>query len=284
MRPTAADARAAGVEFGLTTTFMATVFSLVHWGIGTAPPNVSANELRLRVAAVSILVGLIIVGFATSPPGRFSGAHMNPAITLGMFAAGGLPARRVLPYVTAQTVGSIAAAALLRVVWGPAVAEGPVRWAVVQPGPGWTGTSVAVAETATLLVIVGVMCWMTACRPQWPAAWVVGGLFGLQGALLGTTTGGSANPARQWGPALFSGETRLLAVYLIAPIAGAVLAGWAAHRLQPVRQRTTPAVTRHLPRQNRLLGEVRMSLSVRHRLQRREGRDRPLPHPSGAVR
>jgi glycerol uptake facilitator-like aquaporin len=228
MRPTAADVRAAGVEFVLTTAFMATVFSLVHRGIGTA----SANELRLRVAAVSILVGLIIVGFATSAPGRFSGAHMNPAITLGVFAAGRLPARRVLPYVAAQIAGSVAAAALVRVVWGPAVSEGPVRWAVVQPGTGWTGASVAAAEAVTLLVIVGVMCWMTARRPKWRAAWVVGGLFGLQGALLGTTTGGSANPARQLGPALFSGEYRLLAVYLVAPAVGGVFAGWAAHRLQ----------------------------------------------------
>jgi glycerol uptake facilitator-like aquaporin len=271
MRPTAADVRAAAVEFGLTTTFMATVFSLVHWGIGTAPPNVSAAELRLRVAVVSILVGLIIVGFATSPPGRFSGAHMNPAITLGMYAAGRLPARRVLPYVTAQAAGSIAAAAVLRLVWGPAVAEGPARWAVVQPGPGWTGVSVAAAETATLLAIVGVMCWMAVCRPRWRAAWVVGGLFGLQGAVLGTTTGGSANPARQWGPAVFSGETRLLAVYLIAPVAGAVLAGWAARRLQHDRRRTTPGATERCDRHRTPARRIRTSGRTESRPERDHG-------------
>ncbi|PWK39855.1 glycerol uptake facilitator protein [Actinoplanes xinjiangensis] len=241
MRPTMTDARAAAVEFGMTTVFMATVFTLVHWGIGSTPPDASANEMRLRVAAVSILVGLIIVGFATSPPGRFSGAHMNPAITLGMFAAGHLSARRVLPYLVAQAAGSIAAAALLRVAWGPSVSEGPARWAVVQPGQGWTGAYVAAVEAMTLLVIVGLMCWMTASRPRWRAAWVVGGLFGLQGALLGTATGGSANPVRQLGPALFSGELRLLAVYLVAPVAGGMLAGWAAHRLRHARNVRPPA-------------------------------------------
>lgn len=251
MRPNAVDARAAGVEFGLTTTFMATVFSLVHWGIGTAPPSASANELRIRVAAVSILVGLTIVGFADSRPGRFSGAHMNPAITLGVFAAGLLPARRVLPYLLAQSAGSIAAAALLRVAWGPSVSGGPVRWAVVQPGPGWPDASVAVAEAATLLVIVGVMCWMTACRPHWRAVWVVGGLFGLQGALLGTITGGSANPARQLGPALLSGEFHLLAVYLVAPVAGGVLAGWTAHRLQHARNVRRPVLAWPTPPERR---------------------------------
>ncbi|MEV4281373.1 MIP/aquaporin family protein [Actinoplanes xinjiangensis] len=257
---------------------MATVFTLVHWGIGSTPPDASANEMRLRVAAVSILVGLIIVGFATSPPGRFSGAHMNPAITLGMFAAGHLPARRVLPYLAAQTAGSIAAAALLRVAWGPSVSEGPARWAVVQPGPGWTGAHVSAAEAMTLLIIVGLMCWMTTCRPRWRAAWVVGGLFGLQGALLGTTTGGSANPARQLGPALFSGELGLLAVYLVAPVAGGVLAGWAAHRLRQARNVRRPgAEGRHPAAADRR--DLRPNSQVAPIRREAYDRDTPLRHP-----
>lgn len=244
LRPTAVDARAAGVEFCLTTGFMAVVFSLVRWAVGTMPPGASAGDLRLRVAAVSVAVGVVIVGFAGSRPGRFSGAHMNPAVTLGLFVFGSLPARRVLPYVAAQTAGSLAAAALVRIVWGAAMSQEPVRWAAVQPGPGWTGVSVAVAEAVTLMVVVGVMCRMaTLPWSRWRTVWVVGGLFGLQGALLGTLTGGSANPARQLGPALFSGDYRLLAVYLLAPVAGGMLAGWAAHRPRPLR--TEPPSTRN---------------------------------------
>lgn len=235
LRPTAADLRAAGVEFGMTTAFMAIVFSLVRWGVGTAPPDASTYELRVRVAVVSLLVGLTIVAFAASPPGRFSGAHMNPAITLGMFAAGSFPGRRVLPYLTAQLAGSIAASAVFGVVRGDAASSRPVRWSVVQPGPGWGALSVAVAESVTLMLIVAIMCWMSLRRPMWPAVWVVGGLFGLQGVLLGTLTGGSANPARQLGPALFSGEFRFLAVYLVAPVAGGVIAGWAARRRRSAR-------------------------------------------------
>ena len=242
--PTTEDARAAAVEFGLTTAFMATVFSLVRWGIDTVPPGVSIAEIHVRVAVVSALVGLVIVGFASSPPGRFSGAHMNPAITLGLFAFGSVPGRRVLPYLAAQAGGSVAAAAVTRLLWGPAVSDTTVRWTVVQPGRGWTGSSVTVAEAATLAVIVGVMCWAKARRPALPLAWIVGGLFGLQGALLGTFTGGSANPARQLGPALFSGQLHLLAVYLIAPVAGGMLAGWATCRLG---YRTAPARTRSRP-------------------------------------
>ncbi|WP_425271426.1 aquaporin [Micromonospora inaquosa] len=72
------------------------------------------------------------------------------------------------------------------------------------------------------------MCRVKFRLPGWPLAWIVGGLFGLQGAILGTLMGGSANPARQLGPALLSGEVHLLAVYLIAPITGGLLAGWIA--------------------------------------------------------
>ncbi|GAA3339047.1 hypothetical protein GCM10020358_21380 [Amorphoplanes nipponensis] len=241
LRPRAADVRCAVTEFGLTTAFMATVFGLVRWGIGTMAPDGPVADLRVRVVLVSALVGLVIVGFAVSPPGRFSGAHMNPAITLGLFASGSVPARRVLPYLVAQSGGSIAAAALTGLLWGPAVSGPGVRWAVVQPGAGWTGPSVAVAEAATLAVIVALMCWAPARRPAWPLAWLVGGLFGLQGAVLGSLTGGSANPARQLGPALFSGEAHLLAVYLIAPVAGGVLAGGVARLL---RARPAPGHTR----------------------------------------
>jgi glycerol uptake facilitator-like aquaporin len=236
MRPTGADVRAAVVEFGLTSAFMTVVFSLVRWGIGTMAPDGTVGELRVRVIVVSALVGLVIVGFAVSSPGRFSGAHMNPAITLGLFAFGSVPVRRVLPYLAAQGAGSIAAAMITRLIWGPAVSGGPVRWAVVQPGPGWSGTPVAVAEAATLAVVVALMCWVTARRPALPLARIVGALFGLQGAVLGTLTGGSANPARQLGPALFSGELRLLAVYVLAPVAGAMVAGWASRGLRAGRR------------------------------------------------
>nr|WP_221380766.1 aquaporin [Actinoplanes polyasparticus] len=246
--PASEDARAALVEFGLTTAFMTTVFSLVRWGIGTVTPAATAAEVRLRVIVVSVLVALVIVGFAVSRPGRFSGAHMNPAITLGLFAFGAVPARRVLPYLAAQATGSIAAAVVTRVLWGPAVAEEPIRWTVVQPGHGCSGSTVAVAEAATLAVIVAVMCWVKTRRPCWPLAWIVGGLFGLQGAVLGTLTGGSANPARQLGPAILSGESHLLVVYLFAPMAGGMLAGWIARHVGPGRRfgelsGTRPAVT-----------------------------------------
>ena len=224
------DVRTALVEFGLTTAFMFALFSLVRWGVGTMPPGAAPWEVHLRVTVVSMTVGLVIVGFVVSRPGRYSGAHMNPAITLALYAFGTTPARRVVPYLAAQGAGSIVAAALNRAVWGETVSNGPTRWAVVLPGRGWTWPGVALVEAAVLALIVGVMCWTTVRRPAWPLAWIVGTMFGLQGSVLGTLSGGSANPARQLGPALFSGQIRLLAVYLLAPAVGGMAAGWVARR------------------------------------------------------
>jgi glycerol uptake facilitator-like aquaporin len=236
------DVRAAMVEFGLTTAFMFAVFSLVRWGIGTMPPGAAPWELHLRVTAVSMTVGLIIVGFVRSRPGRYSGAHMNPAITLALYVFGTTSARRAAPYLVAQCAGSVAAAVLTRVVWGDAVSDAPVRWAVVLPGSGWTWSGVALVEAAVLAAIVGVLCWTTVRRPAWPVAWIVGAMFGVQGSVLGTLSGGSANPARQLGPALLSGQLHLLAVYLLAPAAGGMAAGWVARRL------LTPSRAEHLVR------------------------------------
>jgi glycerol uptake facilitator-like aquaporin len=241
-RPAREDLRAALVEFVLTTFFFWAVFSLVRWGIGAMADGGSVTELRVRVVVVSMAVGLVIVGFATSRPGRFTGCHMNPAITVGLYAFGTFPGRRVVPYLVAQSAGSVAAAALTWLAWGSAASS-----SVVQPASGWSGPWVFAAEAATLAVIVATMCWMSARRPAWTwhGPWIVGMQFGVQGALLGTFTGGSANPMRQLGPAVFAGEPRLLAVYLLAPIAGALVAGAVSRRRQAVEQRPLPRRQAH---------------------------------------
>src|ERR1700749_2226709 len=62
--------------------------------------------------------------------------------------------------------------------------------------------------------------------------WIVGGAIGIAIAVLGTSTGGTVNPARQFGPAALSGQTRFLWVYLLAPMAGAFLATWLRQSIQ----------------------------------------------------
>jgi hypothetical protein len=116
---------------------------------------------------------------------------------------------------------------------GPVVAEPQVAYAVLQPGPGWSGAELFVAETlsmAFIVLLVGVCLAAPRLAPFVP--WIVGVAIGTAIATLGTSTGGSVNPARQFGPAILSGQTRFLWVYLLAPMVGAMIATWLRQRAQ----------------------------------------------------
>jgi glycerol uptake facilitator protein/aquaporin Z len=120
-----------------------------------------------------------------------------------------------------------------RVVWGQVVAEPPVVYAVLQPGPAWSTGELFAAEALSMGVIVfivGICLAVPRLAPFVP--WVVGVLIGTAIALLGTSTGGSVNPARQFGPAAVSGQTHFLSVYLLAPMLGAVIAAWLRQAIQ----------------------------------------------------
>ena len=83
---------------------------------------------------------------------------------------------------------------------------------------------------AVIVLLVGVSLAEPRLAPFVP--WIVGGAIGMAIVMLGTSTGGSVNPARQFGPAVLSGQTRFLWVYLLAPMAGAMLATWLRQTVQ----------------------------------------------------
>jgi glycerol uptake facilitator protein/aquaporin Z len=87
---------------------------------------------------------------------------------------------------------------------------------------------------AVIVFLVGICLAVQRLTPFVP--WVVGGLVGLGIALLGTASGGSLNPARQFGPAAASGQTRFLWVYLLAPMFGAAIAAWLRRKIQCQRR------------------------------------------------
>jgi glycerol uptake facilitator-like aquaporin len=93
---------------------------------------------------------------------------------------------------------------------------------------------------AAIVLLVGVCLAVPRLAPFVP--WIVGGAIGLAITVLGTSTGGSVNPARQFGPAVLSGQTRFLWVYLLAPMAGAMLATW----IREIVQRHRSVLTHRL--------------------------------------
>ena len=225
--------RHSALELILTFCMLFGVTSIVRWVIGPSFISRTFPEIQVELLIVGASVAILIAGLILSPPGKASGGHMNPAISLAMWRFGVFPGAGVVPYVIAQLLGSVLGVLVARAVWGPVVAEPSVAYAVLQPGPGWSAAELFVAETlsmAFIVLLVGVCLAAPRLAPFVP--WIVGVAIGTAIATLGTSTGGSVNPARQFGPAILSGQTRFLWAYLLAPMVGAMVATWLRQSIQ----------------------------------------------------
>ena len=226
-------ARNTAYELILTSILLFGVASIVRWVIGPSVISRSIPQIHAELVLVGAGVALLLAGLILSPMGRASGGHMNPAISLAMWRFGVFPGAGVVPYSIAQLLGSVLGVLAARVVWGQVIAERPVVYAVLQPGPLWSTADLFTAETlsmAVIVLIVGMCLAEDRLAPFVP--WVVGILIGIAIAVLGTSTGGSVNPARQFGPAIISGQTQFLWSYLLAPMLGAVIAVWLRQTIQ----------------------------------------------------
>ena len=224
-------------ELVLSSVLLFGVVSIVRWVIGPSPISRTIPGIHAELCIVGATVAFLLAGLILSPPGRASGGHTNPAISLAMWRFGVFPGAGVIPYSIAQLLGSVFGVVAARLVWGHVVAESPVVYAALQPGQGWSTWQLFVVEAlgmTTIAFVVGLCLAVPRLTSFVP--WIVGGLVGLGIALLGTVTGGSLNPARQFGPAVVSGQTRFLWTYLLAPMFGAAIAAWLRRRIQ--RQRT----------------------------------------------
>ncbi|MET8027647.1 MIP/aquaporin family protein [Streptomyces avermitilis] len=228
---------AAAVEFSLTAGVLFVLVSVVRWGMAS-PISQALPQPHLQLAAVAVMVGAALSWALSCPWGRHSGGHLNPAVTLGLWLTGAFPGRRVLPYFAAQLTGSVAGTGLAHLIWGPVVGE-RMAYAALQPAPACSAAAVFTAEAAATAGILTVTLLLMS-RPTWtrwiplarPAATAVALIT------LGTLTGGSANRARQFGPALWAHQPVYgahLWVYLVAPLPGAALTALVA-RYRAYRQ------------------------------------------------
>ncbi len=213
--------RLSTIELSLTAALLFCVVTIVRFAIG-------------HLLVIGALVGLLLALLMRSSLGRASGGHMNPAISLAMWRFGVFPANAVVSYVTAQLLGSLIGAGLGGLVWGSSASEPPVSYAVLQPGAGWNDASLFLGEAIPMGIIVVVVGFAMRARLEVLIPWIVGAMIGLAIVLLGTSTGGSLNPAREFGPAIASGQVRFLWVYLTAPMVGAFVAAAAVARLGPL--------------------------------------------------
>ena len=177
---------------------------------------------------ISLAFGLAIVAAAYSL-GPISGAHLNPAVSIGMVAAGRMEAGEAAGYVVAQCVGAILAAlAIMLIAQG---AADPAAPGIAASASGWGAysmTSAFVYETLATFLFVTVILGATQAASPGALAGLAIGLTLTALHLVGiSVSGNSLNPARSLGPALFSGSTALgaLWLYIVAPILGGIVAG-----------------------------------------------------------
>lgn len=210
-------------------------FWLVFGGCGSAVLAAGFPELGIGFAGVALAFGLTVLTMAFAI-GHISGCHLNPAITLGLWAGGRFPAKDVVPYIVVQVIGAIIAAfILLQIASGqPDFVMGPKSLAVNGFGPqspgGYSmgaGMTIEIVLTFGFLIVI-----MGATDKRAPAGFApiaIGLALTLIHLIAIPVTNTSVNPARSTGPALLVGGLALQQLWLfwLAPIVGGLLGGFA---------------------------------------------------------
>ncbi len=215
-------------------------FWLTFGGCGAAIFAAGFPQLGIGFAGVALAFGLTVLTMAYAI-GHISGCHLNPAVTVGLAAGGRFPNAQVIPYIVAQVVGAIVAAAVLYWIASGApgfdAAKGFAANGYGEHSPGKYGLGSAfVAEvvlTAAFLFVI-----MGATHGRAPAGFApiaIGLALTLIHLICIPITNTSVNPARSTGPALFAGTWALQQLWLfwLAPLIGGVIGGVVYRWLSP---------------------------------------------------
>ncbi|TKT75452.1 aquaporin Z [Aquamicrobium sp. LC103] len=215
----------------LVAEFLGT-FWLVFGGCGAAVIAAAFPDVGIGLLGVAFAFGLTVLTMAYAV-GGISGGHFNPAVSIGLAAAGRFPAKDLLPYIAAQLVGAVIASTALYVI-----ASGKADFSLAggfaangygehSPG-GYSLTSALVIEVLLTFMFLMIILGATTSRvPAGFAPIAIGLALTLIHLISIPVTNTSVNPARSTGPALFAGGWALQQLWLfwVAPIVGAVAAG-----------------------------------------------------------
>jgi len=208
-------------------------FWLVFGGCGTAVISAGFSKVGVGLLGVALAFGLTLLTMAFTI-GSISGCHINPAVTIGLWAGKRFPANEVLPYIIAQVIGGILASTVLYVIASGAagfdVSAGFAANGYGDHSPGGYSLGAAfVAEVVLTFMFLIVILGSTDKRvPAGFAPIPIGLVLTLIHLISIPITNTSVNPARSTGPALFVGGWALSQLWLfwVAPIAGAAIGGF----------------------------------------------------------
>lgn len=195
-------------------------YGLVFAGTGAIIIN-DVSDGSITHVGIALTFGLIVMAMIYTV-GDISGAHLNPAVTIGFFTARRLRACEVIPYILSQCAGALAASLTLRLLF-PAH---PTLGSTLPAGSDAQSFVLEFILTFFLMfVILGVS---TGAKEKGVTAGVaVGAVIALEAMFAGPICGASMNPARSLAPALVSGHIAGLWIYLIAPALGSITAVFA---------------------------------------------------------
>ena len=198
---------------------------LVFAGCGAIAVN-EVHSGAVTHVGIALVFGLIVLVMIYTL-GDVSGAHINPAVTLGFWLAGRFPARSVPGYLAAQVAGAFVAVALVKFLFPESTSLGATH-------PSGTALQSCVLEgILTFLLMFVVLSVSTGAKEKGiTAGIVVGAVIALEALFAGPICGASMNPARSLAPAVMSGAMGDVWVYFVGPIGGALLAGLACGCVQ----------------------------------------------------
>jgi aquaporin Z len=216
-------------------------FWLTFGGCGSAVIAAGYPSLGIGFLGVAFAFGLTVLTMAYAV-GHISGGHFNPAVTVGLWTSGRFKTAEVVPYIVAQVIGAIAAAAVLFLI-----ASGKPDWVPggfasngygdLSPGHYGVGSCFVAEAVLTFFFLIII----TGCTSKGAAVGFAGIPIGLALTLIHLVsipiTNTSVNPARSTGPALFAGGAYIgqLWLFWLAPLIGAAVAGLVARWLyEPV--------------------------------------------------
>ncbi|HLU87541.1 MAG TPA: aquaporin Z [Taishania sp.] len=205
-------------------------FWLVLGGCGSAVLAAAFPEVGIGLVGVSIAFGLTVLTIAYSF-GHISGAHLNPAVTIGLWVGGKFQAKEIVPYICSQIIGALAAAGVLYVIAtgngsevGGFAANG---YGDHSPG-GYSMNAAIVTELIMTFIFLLVILGATDSKaPSGFAGIAIGLALTLIHLISIPVTNTSVNPARSISQAIFVGDWALsqLWLFIVIPIIGAAIAG-----------------------------------------------------------
>jgi aquaporin Z len=194
---------------------------IVMHGDGSPVPSLVPND-ALRLALTGFLFGCTGTAITLSRVGKESGAHINPAVTVGFWMWRKLDARTAIGYIVAQLVGA-GLGALPLLAWGAMGRS--VAFGATLPGEGYTTTTVLIGEAVTTFGLVTTLCVFLGFRHlRRYTPFTMPLLYGVMVPLEAHISGTSTNPARSFGPSLIAGRWDGWWIYWAGPMIGMLVA------------------------------------------------------------